>query len=49
MLHSKFKDHRTLDSGEKKIFKGFYHNGHGCHIGHVTKTIQNLAKIMPQN
>ena len=37
MLHAKFKDHRTFDSGED--FKVLTINGLGGHLGHVTLTI----------
>ena len=36
MLHAKFKDHRTYDSGD---FKVLTINGPGRHLGHVTLTI----------
>ena len=39
MLHAKFQDHRTSDSGEGDFFKVFTIYGHGGHLGHVTWTI----------
>ena len=39
MIHSKFQDHRTSDSGEDDFFKVFTIYGHGGHLGHVTWTI----------
>ena len=39
MLHAKFQDHRTSDSGEEDFFKVFAIYGHGGHLGHVTWTI----------
>ena len=39
MLHAKFQDHRTSDSG-KEVFIAFYHiYGRGVHLGHVTLDI----------
>ena len=38
MLHAKFHDHWAISSVEK-IFEGFYHIGHGSHLGLVTWTI----------
>ena len=38
MIHAKFQDHGTSGYGEEN-FKGFYLNGHGRHVGHVTCTI----------
>ena len=39
MLHAKFQDHRTSDSGDEDFFTDFTINGHGGHLGHVTWTI----------
>ena len=39
MLHAKFQDHRTSNSGEEDILKVFTIYGHGGHLGHVTWTI----------
>ena len=35
MLHTKFCGNPPAGSGEED-FKGFYLNGHGGHLGHVT-------------
>ena len=35
MLHAKFQDHRTSDSGEE-VFKAFSIYGRGAHLGHAT-------------
>ena len=40
MLHAMFQDNRTSGSGE---------DGHGGHLGHVTKTIlQNSYSLFPR-
>ena len=39
MLHTKFKGHRSSDSGEEDFFKVFTIYGHGGHVGHVTQLI----------
>ena len=38
MLHTKFRGNRTFP---EKIFEGFYYNGHGGHLGHVTSIISS--------
>ena len=38
MLHAKFQDHRTSDSG-KEVLKLFTIYGRGVHLGHVTMGI----------
>ena len=37
MIHAKFQDHRTFESGEED-FEGFYNTcvWEGGHLGHVT-------------
>ena len=35
MLHAKFQDHRTSDSGKESL-KHFTIYGSGVHLGHVT-------------
>ena len=52
MLHSKFQEHRTLGSEEKRFLKVLAIYGHGGHLGHVTKIIFrkfmfSLAKEAP--
>ena len=39
MLHAKFQDHRTSDSGERKFLMVFTIYGRGSHLGHITMTI----------
>ena len=39
MIHAKFQDHRTSDSGEEFFLKVFTIYGHGGHLGYVTWTI----------
>ena len=39
MLHAKFQDHRTSDSGEGDFKVFFPYMGLGGHLGHVTCTI----------
>ena len=36
MVHAKFY---WTSGSEEEDFKGFGNNGHGSHLGHVTKTI----------
>ena len=38
-LHTKSQGHQPSGLGEKIFLKGFTIYGHGCHLGHVTKTI----------
>ena len=38
MLHAKFQDHRTSNSGEEFFLSFFTIYGHGGHLGHVTWT-----------
>ena len=47
MLHAKFQNHRTSDSGED--FKGFSNYGRGGFLGHVTWTIYtNFGSPFPR-
>ena len=39
MLHAKFQIHRTSGSGEEDVKMFFTIYGHGCHLGHETRTI----------
>ena len=39
MPHTKFQDHRSIDSGEEDFEKVFSIYGHGGHVGHVTQLI----------
>ena len=39
MLHTKFKGHQSIGSGEEDFFKVFTIYGHGGHVGHVTQII----------
>ena len=39
MLHTKFKGHRSIGSGEEVFFKVFTIYGHGGHPGYVTQLI----------
>ena len=49
MLHAKFQDHRTSDSGEEDFFKVFTIYGHGGHLGDVTWTIYiNFRSPLPR-
>ena len=49
MLHAKFQDHRTSDSGEEDFLKVFTIYGRGGHLGHVTWTIYtNLSSPFPR-
>ena len=49
MLHAKFQDHRTSDSGEEDLLKVFTIYGRGGHLGHVTWTIYtNLSFPFPR-
>ena len=47
MLHAKFQDHRTSNSGEED-FKDFTLYGHGGRLGHMTKTILHNLCLTPQ-
>ena len=49
MLHAKFQDHRTSDSGEEDFLRFFTIYGHGGHLGHVTWTINiNFRSPFPR-
>ena len=49
MLHAKFQNYRTSGSGEEDFFKVFTINGHGDHLGHVTRTIYiNVRSPFPK-
>ena len=49
MLHVKFQDHRTSDSGEEDFKKVLTIYWHGGHLGHVTCTINiNFLSHFPR-
>ena len=49
MLHAKFQDHRTSDSGGEDFLRFFTIYGHGGHLGHVTWTIYiNFRSLFPR-
>ena len=41
MLHTKFRGNRPAGSGEEDFQRFFTIYGHGGHLGHVTKIINN--------
>ena len=52
MLHAKFQDHRTSDSG-KEVFKAFYHiwewcPSWSCDPGHLYKLSFPIPKKTPE-
>ena len=50
MLHTKFRENRPADSGEEDFLRVLTINGHGGHLGHVTRIMfTNFLFLVPES